>query len=176
MENQTDQWKDVKGYEGLYQVSNEGRIKSLKWGKEKILKCYKNDFGYMKTVLCKDGKTTTFQVHRLGAEAWIPNLENKPCIDHINCVRHDNRVENLRWVTQEENVNNPITLERVTLANQKKGEELSKTVLVYDREYNLALIEDICQTYNEKLQDFTLDDLNESRPDLDVVRLETFLG
>ena len=45
----------------------------------------------------------------------------------------------------------------------------------YDREYNLALIEDICQTYNDKLQDFTLDDLNESRPDLDVVRLETFL-
>ncbi|MBR4633545.1 hypothetical protein IKO50_00895 [bacterium] len=46
----------------------------------------------------------------------------------------------------------------------------------YDREYNLALIEDICQTYNEKLQDFTLDDLNESRPDLDIVRLEQFLG
>ena len=46
----------------------------------------------------------------------------------------------------------------------------------YDREYNLALIEDICETYNDKLQDFTLDDLNESRPDLDIVRLEQFLG
>jgi hypothetical protein len=46
----------------------------------------------------------------------------------------------------------------------------------YDREFNLALIEDICETYNDKLQDFTLDDLNESRPDLDIVRLEQFLG
>lgn len=102
-------WKDIKGYEGLYQVSSEGRVKSLKYGKEKILKSGKNSGGYLKVQLCKEGKIRHYLVHKLVAQAFIPNPNNKPFIDHINTIKTDNRVENLRWCTQKENQNNPIT-------------------------------------------------------------------
>ena len=61
----------------------------------------------------KDGKSRSIGVHRLVGEAFIPNPENKPQIDHINTIRNDNRVENLRWATPFENITNPITLKRL---------------------------------------------------------------
>jgi hypothetical protein len=139
MENQTEQWKDIEGYEGLYQVSNEGRVKSLNYRQtkqEKILKAFKNNNGYLLVGLCKNGKPTHKLVHRLVAEAFIPMVEGKQEIDHINSVRHDNRVENLRWCTSEENAKNPITLEKVKAANRKKAEALSKKVFCYDTNFN----------------------------------------
>ena len=105
-------WKPIKGYEGLYEISNLGRVKSLNYkgtGKEKILKNTENSKGYLMVCLTKNGKQKLFKIHRLVAEAFIPNPENKPCIDHINTIKNDNRVENLRWVTNEENNNNPLT-------------------------------------------------------------------
>lgn len=140
MENQTEQWKDIEGYEGLYQVSNEGRVKSLNYRQtkqEKILKAFKNNNGYLLVGLCKNGKPIHKLVHRLVAEAFIPMVEGKQDIDHINSVRHDNRVENLRWCTPEENANNPITIERVKAVNRKKAEALSKKVYVYTADFNL---------------------------------------
>ena len=105
-------WKPIKGYEGLYEISNLGRVKSLnyrKTGKEKILKNIERSNGYLMVNLYVKGKCKKFSVHRLVAETFIPNPEGKPCIDHINTIRNDNRVENLRWVTHEENNNNPLT-------------------------------------------------------------------
>ena len=105
-------WKPIKDYEGLYEVSNLGRVKSLNYrgtGKEKILKNTERSNGYLAIGLIKNGKTKMFRVHRLVAEAFIPNPENKPCVDHINTIRDDNRVENLRWVTYKENNNNQLT-------------------------------------------------------------------
>lgn len=139
MENQTEQWRDIKDYEGLYQVSNEGRVKSLNYRQtkqEKILKAFKNNNGYLLVGLCKNGKPIHKLVHRLVAEAFIPMVEGKQEIDHINSVRHDNRVENLRWCTPEENANNPITIERVKAVNRKKAEALSKKVFCYDTNFN----------------------------------------
>ena len=102
-------WKDIEGYENKYQVSNLGRVKSLNYNhtkKEQILKCCKTGAGYTLVNLC--GKM--FLVHRLVAKTFIPNPENKPCVDHINTIRDDNRVNNLRWVTHKENmVDNEIT-------------------------------------------------------------------
>ena len=73
-------------------------------GRTKEIKPHKNTDGYMQVHLCKNGKTKTFLVHRLLATAFIPNPENKPCIDHLNGIRDDNRLENLRWVTHKENM------------------------------------------------------------------------
>lgn len=106
-----EEWKDIEDYEGLYQVSSEGRVKSLKFGKEKILRYTKANKGYAQLTLSKNSIQTTYKIHRLVAEAFIPNPDNKPQIDHINTDRTDNRVENLRWVTPKENCNNSITIE-----------------------------------------------------------------
>lgn len=110
-------WKDIEGYEGLYQVSNLGRVKNLeryvnsrsgkRKSKEKILKQSRNR--YMYVVLSKNSKRNCFTVHRLVAKAFLPNPNNLPQIDHINTDKTDNRVENLRWVTHSENMKNPIT-------------------------------------------------------------------
>lgn len=105
-------WKDVKGYEGLYQISNLGKVKrlvSVKCKKERFLSITKDrKSGYCRVMLCKNNKTKRFLIHRLIAEHFIPNPENKPCIDHINGVKDDNRIENLRWCTYKENNNYPI--------------------------------------------------------------------
>lgn len=111
-----EEWRDVVDYEGLYMVSNLGRVKSLERRgsrgykiKERILTGTIDKYGYIIVNLSKNNKNKQFKVHRLVAIAFIPNLENKPFIDHINTIRDDNRVENLRWATYEENNNNQLT-------------------------------------------------------------------
>jgi hypothetical protein len=69
--------------------------------------------------LCKDGKSKNRKVHRLVAEAFIPNTENGTSIDHINTLKDDNRVENLRWCTPKENSNNPLTRKRMSESQKK---------------------------------------------------------
>lgn len=103
-------WKDIPEYEGLYQVSNLGRIKSLPRKNNKriinkeIIKVFtKLPNGYLKVGLSKNGKTKYYFVHRLVAEVFIPNLENKPCVNHKDCNRKNNDVSNLEWVTHKEN-------------------------------------------------------------------------
>lgn len=122
----TEIWKNIEGYEN-YQVSNLGRVKSLNYhhsGKEHILKCILNSSGYYKVNLYKDGKTKNLTIHRLVARAFIPNPENKSCIDHINTDKADNRVENLRWCTYKENMGNPLTKARhAEIAESQKGEK-----------------------------------------------------
>lgn len=123
MENK-EIWKDIKGYEGLYQISNLGNIKSLertvykkvdvlhKKGKsfrykvkEKIIKPSYDRKGYQMVRLSKDGKAHTLKVHRLVAQAFIPNKNNYEQINHINEVKTDNYVENLEWCTAKYNDN-----------------------------------------------------------------------
>ncbi len=115
-------WKDIKGYEGLYEVSNLGQIKSfnyLRTGKEKILKPLKDKGGYLFVSLYKSGKVKLFKIHRLVAQAFIDNPKNKPCINHIDCDRQNNCVNNLEWVTQKENIQYAYKLERITSCKEK---------------------------------------------------------
>ena len=99
-------WRDVKDYEGLYQVSNLGRVIGLKSGK--IIKPSLVN-GYHRISLCKQNIVKNVFIHRLVAEAFVFNPDNKPYVDHINTNRTDNRVFNLHWVSKKENNNNPLT-------------------------------------------------------------------
>ena len=125
-------WKDIENYKGLYQVSSQGRVKSLNYkhtGKEKVLKSNKNKNGYLQIYLCKDEKVKSFLIHRLVSQAFIPNPENKPSIDHINTIRDDNRVENLRWVTHKENMNNPLSIKKVKGINNYNAKPILQFTL-----------------------------------------------
>lgn len=110
-------WKDIVGYEGLYQISNLGRIKRLKklivlqnggkyYLEEKILKPGKNSRGYNLVVI----KGKALRIHRLVAETFIPNPENKQQVNHKDGNKNNNRAENLEWCTCKENVNHAIKI------------------------------------------------------------------
>jgi hypothetical protein len=99
-----EKWLDIVGYEGKYKVSDNGRIKSYLTSKKGILrKISDNGYGYMFLALCKNGVKKKHRVHRLVTMAFIPNLENKPCINHINGIKSDNSVQNLEWCTHSAN-------------------------------------------------------------------------
>ncbi len=121
-------WLPVVRWEGFYEISNFGRIKrlarhvhvfrleknELRLLPEKI-SFGANSYGYLRYGLFGNIRKDEY-IHRMVAEAFLPNPENKPFIDHINTIRNDNRVENLRWVTAKENTRNEITYKRIFAA------------------------------------------------------------
>ena len=109
-----EEWRDVVGYEGCYQVSSMGRVKSFKWNKERFLKPSMDKDGYLLVTLCAGGKPKTLKVHRLVCEAFHENPDNKPQVNHINEDKTDNRACNLEWCTCKQNVNHGSRNERVS--------------------------------------------------------------
>lgn len=104
-------WKDIKDYEGKYQVSNQGRVRSLdrinsagKRTSGRIRIPTKNKNGYLYVNLCSNGKPHNCSVHRLVAVAFLPNPDNKYTVNHKNENKEDNRVDNLEWMSLEENL------------------------------------------------------------------------
>lgn len=117
------QIKKIKGFKGYF-VTDSGKVLSERHGGFKWLKPSKGNKGYLRVILCKEGKKYNKSVHHLVAEAHIPNPENKACIDHINGVRTDNRLCNLRWCTAKENSNFPLA--KKNMSEAKKGKCLSE--------------------------------------------------
>ena len=115
-------WRDINDYEGLYQVSNFGRVRSLDrqawngrvWHDKKgvLLALRKHNAGYLAVTLSKEGKAGYFLVHRLVGEAFLERPPNKSEVNHIDENKHNNHVENLEWVTPKENMNHGTRVER----------------------------------------------------------------
>ena len=103
-------FKDISGYEGLYIVSNLGRVVSLEKNNayKEYLKSFELSKGYPRLTLNKNGKGKHFFIHRLVAKAFIPNPENKPQINHINGIKTDYSIDNLEWCTPKENIEHSI--------------------------------------------------------------------
>lgn len=130
-------WKDIEGYEGLYQVSNMGRVKSCEryrvgptgnnsLFKERILQQYLNGH-YLKVTLCIEGTVKLCTVHRLVAIAFIDNINSSPQVNHIDGIKTNNTVSNLEWATALENQRHKI---EVLQYKPKKGFESSMGIPV----------------------------------------------
>lgn len=130
-------WKDAVGYEGYYLISNVGRVISLprkvqnhtgyRLSKIRILSPRLNSGGYYQVAFCIDGLRTQPHIHKLVAEAFIPNPNNYPQADHIDCIKVNNCASNLRWCTQAMNNANPITMQRYLASRKRAGEKISKS-------------------------------------------------
>ena len=109
-----EEWRDIKRYEGYYQVSNTGKVKSLertvrcargyKIVPEKILEGYDNGNGYLYVKLCKEGKKKQYRINRLVAQAFLDNPNNLPEVNHKDEDKANNCVENLEWCTKQYNI------------------------------------------------------------------------
>ena len=112
---ESEVWKPVVGYEGLYEVSNIGRVRSInfhKSGKAKVMRPSLNTWGYLIVDLRKNNKRHSYAVHRLVALAFIPNPDNLPEINHKNEIKYDNTVDNLEWCTRKYNINYGTAIKR----------------------------------------------------------------
>lgn len=137
-------WKDVKGYEGFYQVSNIGQVKSLKrkrksqYGRmatveERILSKQLDKHGYFCVILRKNNIIKKYFVHRLVAEAFIPNPQSLYTVNHKNEIKTDNRVENLEWLSLIDNLRYG-SHDKNMARTQTNRADISKPVLQYSRE------------------------------------------
>lgn len=137
-------WKEVEGFNGEYLISNLGNIKSNKNKKEILLKTTIDKCGYIRVGLRKEGKQYCYTIHRLVASAFIPNLENKKQVNHIDCNKRNNNVENLEWTTPSENIihawknglreyNRKVISERLSKINKE-----NKTKKIFSTKLNLS--------------------------------------
>ena len=136
-----ESWKDIEGYEGLYQVSNKGRVKSLNYHntkKEKILKPV-NANGYKRVELCKNKTIKRLYVHRLVAQSFIENPNNYSCVNHKDECRTNNIVSNLEWCTHKYNNNFGTHMKRVS-KSLTNNPNISKQVFQYSKDLELISV------------------------------------
>lgn len=142
-------WKQIPNYENYY-VSNYGDIKNINYrgtGKTRTIRGTINN-GYVYVALRKDNKTKMCLLHRLVAQAFIPNLENKYCINHKDCDRQNNRVDNLEWCTLQENVEYMDKLNRRNPTKKITDVEVNK---ILKNKKEGMLYKDVWQKYKDKI-------------------------
>lgn len=151
----TETWKAIAGYEGLYEVSDLGRVKSLNYnrmGMEKILKPLKHNKGYLQVSLSKDGHQKTIKVHHLVACAFIPNPRGLETINHKDEVKTNNSASNLEWMTRGDNKRYSAN-KQVQMLDKSTGELLATFPSTMEASRITGISQpDICTCCNEKLK------------------------
>ena len=150
-----EEWKDIKGYEGLYQISNLGNVKRIKFinnivekEKIKILKPINNT--YLQVALSKEGKVKVKNIHRLVAETFIPNPDRLPQVNHKDENKHNNNVDNLEWCSRIYNMNYGSVKDKISKSHRKENIKKRKPIVQYDR--NMHIIKEysgICEAVKE---------------------------
>ncbi len=147
-----EEWKDIKqffGFERLYQISNKGRVLSVR--RQKLLKPYKNNKGYLVVKLCKEYQEEAMRVHRLVAIAFIPNPENKPQVNHKDGNKQNNCAENLEWCDNSHNQKhaNEIGL-KLSLGEKHHFSKLTEkqVIDIRSRKYYWGFYADLAKEFN----------------------------
>lgn len=143
-------WKDIQGYEGLYQVSSFGNVFSCR--RKKCIKLRKTKKGYFRAHLSKEGHAKDFAIHRLVANAFLHNPDNLPQVNHKDEDKANNRVDNLEWCTQKDNVNHGTCMER-THQKQRKRVLCVETGVIYpsvtdvakQHNYSISFVANACR-------------------------------
>jgi len=138
-------WKDIQGFEGRYQVSNLGNVKSLNFnntGKVRLLNNKNLVKGYPFVTLSKNGKYKNYTIHRLVSLAFIQNPSNKPAVNHINGIKTDNRAVNLEWVTQSENMQHALNtgLWKPDVSKAKQVSQKNQSIKVMQLDENREVV------------------------------------
>lgn len=124
-------WKDIEGYEGKYQISNFGRVKSLNYKRancQKVLKECVGSKGYLSACLCKNGIAKYYLIHRLVAKSFLDNPKKYPEINHLDGNKQNNKVNNLEWCTRKQNVEHSI---KNKLRKSKYGKDNPTSSIIY---------------------------------------------
>ena len=142
-------WKDVIGYEGHYQVSNFGNVRSIKFGKILPIK-ERTEFGYKKFMLRKPNHKKIVFTHRIVAESFIDNPHKKPFVNHKNSLKNDNTVENLEWCTASENLKHSFTHGKNSQTGERNANSKLTDIQVYKIKFETdgMLHSEIAKIYN----------------------------
>ena len=147
-----EEWRAVPGYEGLYEVSNMGNVRNVR--RNKLLRLLKTNNGYIRVFLCKNGIKTGFQVHRLVSEAFIPNPNNLPQVNHKDEDKTNNNVDNLEWCTAKYNLNYGTARIRSRNTKIKNGYVNEENVGLSREEYMKKYYEDNRENLREQNREY----------------------
>lgn len=157
-----EEWRDIDGYEDLYQVSNMGRVLSLKFNhtenNPKILKPIEL-LGYLVVNLYKDGKMKSFKIHRLVAKAFIPNPDNLPEVNHKDENKFNNVVDNLEWCTTKYNINYGTAISRSSKTRSLPVEEKRRRKSERNKAYRTKHLEEL-REYSRVYRERNRDEIN----------------
>lgn len=140
MEN-IEEWRDIIGYEGIYKVSNFGKVKRIHGGHKRILKKSLFKSGYVRVCLTVNSIEKTIRVHRLVAQAFIPNPFNKPFINHIDNNIENNHASNLEWCTSKENKDHSVEQGRQAYGSKNGNSKFNERDIIKIRSCNLPVKE-----------------------------------